>query len=69
MENLQKIQQQMLKEKAAALLGKQISQIKKVVEFPEGWKEINVGATVTMKSGTMPWINIPLNVWIGEDID
>ena len=69
MTKLQKIQQQMLKEKASKLLGKRISQIRKEVEFPEGWNENNVGATVIMRSGAMPWINIPLNVWIGEDID
>ena len=69
MTRLEAIQQQMLKEKAAALLNKPVSRIKKVNEHPEGGREVGVGATVIMKSGAMPWINIPLAVWIGEEID
>ena len=69
MTRIENIQQQMLKEKAASLLGKRVAQIKKVNEHPEGGREVGVGATVIMKSGAMPWINIPLTVWIGEEID
>jgi len=69
MTKIQAIQQEMLKEKAAKLLNKRVSQIKRVNEHPEGGREVNVGATVIMKSGAMPWINIPLDVWIGEVID
>ena len=62
-----KIQQQCLKEKAAMLLNKKVSTIKKVDE--REWNEQGVGATVYMKSGCMDWINIPLQYWIGEEID
>ncbi len=59
---MSKIQQQCLKEKAAMLLSKKVSMIKNVEEHYNG-------ATVYMKSGCMPWINIPLEHWIGEEID
>lgn len=64
---MSKIQQQCLREKAATLLNKPVKQIKNVEE--RGWNEQGVGATVFMKSGCMPWINIPLTHWIGEEID
>jgi hypothetical protein len=61
---LQKIRQDNLKHKAAAMLGKRFSQIQKVIEHPNG--SYDVGATVRMKSGRIEWINIPTPVWIGE---
>lgn len=62
-----KIQQQCLKEKAAMLLNKSVKQIARVDECD--WNQQGIGATVHMKSGCMPWINIPLTHWIGEAID
>lgn len=62
MTKIEKIQQQCLREKAAALLNKSVKQIKNVEEHYNG-------ATVYMKSGCMPWINIPLTHWIGCEID
>ena len=56
------LQSKALKEKAATLLKKKVSAIKSVDEHYNG-------ATVHMRSGCMPWINIPLEYWIGEAID
>lgn len=65
MTKLQKIRQRCLKEKAAMLLGKPLNQIVAVEEHPN---EL-IGATVELKSGSMPWIHIPLETWIGEKLN
>lgn len=65
MNKLQKIRQRCLREKAAMLLNKPLAQIVEVEEHPN---EL-VGATVELKSGPMPWVNIPLETWIGESFN
>ncbi len=62
MTRLEAIRQSALKNKAAALLNKKISQVKKVDEHHNG-------ATVYMKSGSSAWVNIPLEIWIGQSFE
>ena len=64
MNRLEKIRQRCLKEKAAMILKVSIKKIEKVEEHPNRL----VGATVYMKSGISPWINIPTDYWIGEKL-
>lgn len=68
MTKLERIRQQNLKQKAAMKLDRPLRHIKKVVEHPNP-QNPHIGATVYMNAGAMPWINIPLWAWIGEDKD
>jgi hypothetical protein len=61
MTRLQKIQQQSLKEKAAAMLGVKVSWVKSVTETYQG-------ASVELKHGACLMRIIPTEYWIGEKI-